>query len=80
MAVSYKTNGTNGKEPACRRDAGSIPGWRSPREGNGSSPQYSCLEKPMDRGAWWAAVHRIAQSWTQLKELNAHACSGYYKK
>ena len=37
---------------------GSIPGWgRSPGEGNGNPLQYSCLENPMDRGAWWATVH-----------------------
>ena len=34
--------------------------------------QYSCLENPMDRGAWWAAVHRITNSWTCLKQLSAH--------
>ena len=33
-------------------------------EGNGTPLQYSCLENPMDRGAWWAAVHRVEQSWT----------------
>ena len=45
-----------GKEPACNvGDPGSIPGsGRSPGEGNGKPFQYSCLEKPMDRGAWWA--------------------------
>ena len=36
-------------------------------EGNGRSLQYSCLENPVDRGAWWAAVHRVAQSQTRLK-------------
>ena len=41
-------------------------GWeRSPGEGNGSPLQYSCLENPMDRGAWWATVHRVAKSWTE---------------
>ena len=65
--------GISGKEPACRRDAGSIPGWRSPREGNGSSPQYSCLEKPMDRGAWWAAVHRVTKNGTWLRGLSTSA-------
>ena len=35
-----------------------------PGEGNGTPPQYSCLENPMDRGAWWAAVHGVAQSRT----------------
>ena len=39
---------------------------RSPREGNGYPLQYSCLENPMDRGAWWAIVHGVAKSWTQL--------------
>ena len=44
------------------RDTGLIPGsGRSPGEGNGNSFQYSCLEKPMDRGAWWATVHQIAR-------------------
>ena len=43
---------------------GSIPGWgRSPGEGNGNPLQYSFLENPMDRGARWAIVHRIAKSW-----------------
>ena len=35
-------------------------------EGNGNPLQYSCLENPMDGGAWWATVHRVAKSWTQL--------------
>ena len=34
---------------------------------------YSCLENPVDRGAWWAAVHGVTQSWTQLKHLSMHA-------
>ena len=49
-------------------------GWKdSPEEGNGNPLQNSCLENPMDRGAWWAMVHRIAKSWTQLKQLSTHA-------
>ena len=41
------------------RDVGLIPGWgRYPGGGNGNPLQYSCRENPMDRGAWWAAVHR----------------------
>ena len=36
-------------------------------EGNGNPLQYSCLENPLDRGAWWSAVHKVTQSWTQLK-------------
>ena len=46
-------------------DLGSIPGsGRSPGEGNGSPLQYSCLENPMDEGAWLATVHGVAKSWT----------------
>ena len=40
-------------------------------EGNGSPLQYSCLENPRDGGAWWAAVHRVAQSQTRLKQLSS---------
>ena len=40
----------------------------SPGEGNGNPLQYSCLENPMDRGAWWATVHGVAKSRTQLSE------------
>ena len=46
-------------------DVGSIPGLgRSPGAGNGNPLQYSCLENPMDRGAWQAIVHGVAKSWT----------------
>ena len=47
------------------RDTGSIP-WsgRSPVGGNGNPLQYTCLEKPMDRGVWWATVHGVAKNWT----------------
>ena len=49
------------------RDMGSIPGsGRSPGGGNGNQFQYSCLENPMDRGDWWATVHRVSKSWTRL--------------
>ena len=45
------------------RDEGLIPGWgRSPREGNCNPLHYSCLENSMDRGAWWATVHRVTES------------------
>ena len=48
------------------RDVGSIPGLgRSPGEGHDNPLQYSCLANPMERGAWWATVHRVAQSQTQ---------------
>ena len=50
------------------RDMGLIPRLgRFPQEGHDNPLQYSCLENPMDRGAWWATVHRVAQSQTQLK-------------
>ena len=39
------------------------------REGNGNPLQHSCLENPMDGGAWWAAVHGVAKSWTRLSEF-----------
>ena len=46
-----------------KRDVGSIPGsGRFPGEGQGNPLQYSCLDNPMDRGAWWATVHRAAKS------------------
>ena len=41
----------------------------SPSEGDGTPRQYSCLENPMDRGAWWAAVHGVAKSRTQLSDF-----------
>ena len=48
--------------PANAGDKGLIPGLgRSPGEGNGNSRQYSCLENPMDRGAWWTAVHGVVK-------------------
>ena len=58
--------GASGKELTCQTgDLGSIPGLgRSSGEGNGDPLQYSCLENSMDRGAWWAIVHGVAQSWT----------------
>ena len=55
--------------PANAEDVGSIPGsGRSPGEGNGTPLQYSCLENPMDRGAWQATVHGVAKSWTRLSD------------
>ena len=51
--------------PANAGDPGSIPGFgRSPREGNGNLLKYSCLENPMDRGAWWAIVPGVTKSRT----------------
>ena len=51
-------------------DLGSIPGsGRSPGEGNGNPLQYSCLENPMDLGAWWATIHGVAKSRTRLSDF-----------
>ena len=56
------------------RDLSSISGLgRFPGGGQGNPLQYSCLENPMDRGAWRATVHRISKSQTQLKQLSMHA-------
>ena len=55
--------------PASAGDVGLIPGWgRSPGEGNGNPLQYSCLENPMDGGAWQATVHGVTKSWTRLRD------------
>ena len=52
-------------------DTGSIFGsGRSPGGGHGNSPQYSCLENPMDRVAWWATVHEVAEIQTRLTRLS----------
>ena len=66
--------GSDGKESDCNAgDLGSIPGLgRSPGGGNGNLLQYSCLENPMDRGAWWATVHRVAKRQTQLNDKHYH--------
>ena len=55
------SGGSDGKEYACSaRDVGLIPGLRrSPRQGNASSLQYSCLENPTNRGTWWSIVHGL---------------------
>ena len=60
--------GSEVKASACNvGDLGSVPGLEgSPGEGNGNPLQYSCLENPMDGGAWWDTVHRVAKSQTRL--------------
>ena len=63
--------GSEVKASACNAgELGSIPGLgRSPGEENGNPLQYSCLENPMDRGALWAIVHRVAKSQTRLSDF-----------
>ena len=63
---------SDGKELACNvGDLGSIPdSGRSPGEGNGNPLQYSFLEKSMDRGVWWATVHGVTKSRTQLNDFH----------
>ena len=71
-------DGSDGKEFTCNAgDLGSIPSVRKiPGGGHGNPLQYSCLENAVDRGAWWAAVHGVAQSQTRLKQLSMYACIG----
>ena len=66
---------TDDKESTCTAgDLCSIPGLgRSPGKGNAYPFQYSFPENSMDRGAWRAAVHGVAQSWTRLKRLSMYA-------
>ena len=55
------------------RDTGLVPeSGRSPGEGNGNPLQYSGLENPVNRGAWWATFHRVPKRQTRLKRLNTH--------
>ena len=67
--------GSDGKKSAYNAgdslgSIGSIPGsGKSPREGNGYPCQYSCLENSMDRGAWWATVHRVAKELDMIEPL-----------
>ena len=72
--------GHSSKESICNAggavDTGSIPGLgRSPGGGNGNPLQYSCLENPMDSGAWHATVQGVTKSWTGLKHLSMHTCT-----
>ena len=71
LLVQGALGGLDDKESACNAgDVGLIPGLgRSPGEGNGNPLQYSCLENPMDRRAWWATVHGIAKSRTRLSDF-----------
>ena len=68
--------GASGKEHTCQcKRCGFDPGsGRSSGGGNGNPLQYSCLENPMDRGAWLAALDRVIKSQAQLKQLTSRAC------
>ena len=58
------------------KDPGSVPGLGQGCGGrHGNLLQYSCLENLIDRGVWWATIHRVAKSWSYLKWLSMHACS-----
>ena len=76
MALVVKNLLANAEDIRDERDTGSIPELeRSTGGGHGTPLQCSCLEKPMDRGAWRATVHRVAKSKTQLKQLSTHTCT-----
>ena len=73
--------GTSGKEPANEgdiRDLGLISLKRRSAGGQHDNPlQYSCLENPTDRGAWWATAHGVTESQTRLKQISKHALTGH---
>ena len=76
--LSYQGSPVVKNLPANSGDLGLIPGLgRSPAGQHGNPLQYSCLENPMDRGDWWATVHRAANSRTGLKRLSTHASTGH---
>ena len=73
--------GANGKESSCQsrrhKDVGSIPGLGTfPGGGHDNPLQYSCLENPMDRGAWRATIHRVAKSQDMIERVNNNQCQG----
>ena len=75
--------GLTGKESFCSAgdtgDASSVPGsGRLPGEGKGNPLQYSCLENPMNRGTWRAAVHRAAKNWKQLTTTTTTVLGNQY--
>ena len=76
LASLAKGIGSDGKEPACIVGAlDSIPGsGRSPGGGHGNPLQYSCLENPMDRGAWWATVHGVAERHDRVSNTQDAPC------
>ena len=78
--ASVFPDGASGKELTCQcrspKSRGFNPWVRIPGGRNGNPLQYSCLENPLDRGAWWGTVHGVAKSWPWLKWLSTHAHTG----
>ena len=74
MGLKLYPTGSDGKESACNAGhLGSIPGLgRSPGEGNDNPLQCSCLDNPMDRGAWKSTVHGVKKNWTRLSKATKH--------
>ena len=79
MSLHSLSCSSNSKESVCNAgDPGSIPGsGRSSGEGNGNPPQYSCLENPVDRGAWRATVCGITKSQIQLTDLHYYSIQSF---
>ena len=81
LQLGFPSGSAEKNLPVMQEDAGdvvSVPGLgRSPEGGHGNPLHYSCLENPMDRGAWWATVHRVAKSWIQLKQPSTHTLISY---
>ena len=70
---------SHGNLPAMQGDPGSVPELgRSPGEGNGNPLQYSCLENPMDRGAWWVTVPGVTKSQTRLSDFTSLCFCSYH--
>ena len=83
--TASKPFSSDGKASACNAgDLGSIPGsGRSPGEGNDNPLQYSCLENPVDGGAWGAIVHGVAKSRTRLSDFThsvTHSCFPQFRQ
>ena len=76
----YIPDGSEYKESSCNAgDMGLIPGLgRFPGEGNGNPLQYSCLENPMYRGAWWATVHEVTNDWVMTEWLSTCIIVWYF--
>ena len=77
FCLSGFPGGSSGKYPPANagdtRDASSVPGLGRSLGGEHGNPlQYCCLENPSDRGAWWATIHRVTKSCTQLKRLSTY--------